>query len=422
MTVLAYLQKLGKGLILPIAILPLAALLLRLGQPDLLGIALMAEAGAAIFNQLPLLFCLGIAVGLTRDAAGAAALAGAVGYLVLTGAASAINGDIDLSFFGGIIAGIIAGHSYNRFHRVRLPDFLAFFGGKRLVPIMSGLFALLAAFIVGLVWPLLQQTVDSIGAGLAALGPFGPFLYGLLNRGLTPLGLHQLLSSQIWFDFGACLQLSYEAAGKVQQLCLDPTLVQTLTVGGPVPGVDGGVITGLATEITRGDLHRFFAGDPTAGVFMAGFYPVIIFGLPAGALAMTLAAPKGQRAKVGGLLFSLAFTAMLTGITEPLEFLLLFMAPLLYVLHILLTGLALVVTNLFGVLHGFGFSAGLFDLVLSWDLASRPWTLVAIGVAFSAIYFVTFYCTIRLFKLRMPGDEIATPSDGAESERGGQTG
>ncbi|GAA3705840.1 N-acetylglucosamine-specific PTS transporter subunit IIBC [Oceanisphaera sediminis] len=421
MKVLGYFQKLGKALMLPLATLPVAALLLRLGQPDLLGIALMAEAGAAIFNQLPLLFCLGIAVGLTQHHAGAAALAGAVGYLVLTGAASAINGDIDLSFLGGIIAGIIAGHSDNRFHRVRLPGFLACFGGKRLVPIMSGLFALLAAFIMGLVWPLLLQTADSIAAGLPALGPFGPFLYGVLNRVLTPLGLHQVLSSHIWFDFGACLQLSYEAADKVQQLCLDPALVQTLAVGGPVPGEDGGVITGLATEVTRGDLHRFFAGDPGAGVFMAGFYPVILFGLPTGALAMTLAAPKGQRAQVGGLLLSLAITAMLTGITEPLEFFLLFMAPLLYVLHILLTGLALLVTNLFGVLHGFGFSAGLFDLILNWDLATRPWTLVAIGVAFGVIYFVTFYFAIRLFTLRPLGDET-TPVDDAGGERGDPAG
>ncbi|GHA18540.1 N-acetylglucosamine-specific PTS transporter subunit IIBC [Oceanisphaera arctica] len=405
MNVPGYLQKLGKALLLPIATLPVAALLLRLGQPDLLDIAFISGAGAAIFNQLPLLFGLAIAVGLTRDDAGAAALAGAVGYFVLTGATNGINSDIDLSFFGGIIAGIIAGHSYNRFHRVRLPAYLAFFGGKRLVPIMTGFFALLVAFIAGVVWPLLQQAVDSVGMAIPTLGAFGQFLYGLLNRGLIPIGLHQVLSSLVWFGWGDCLQLSYEAAGKLQQLCLDPALVQTLTVGGPVPGVDGGVIAGLATEVTRGDLHRFFAGDPTAGVFMAGFYPVMIFGLPAAALAMILTAHRGKRAQVGGLLLSLAVTSLLTGITEPLEFAFLFLAPLLYALHALLTGLALVVANLFGVLHGFGFSAGLFDLVLNWEQATRPWALVVIGVVFAILYFFTFYFAIRIFNLKTPGRE-----------------
>ncbi len=407
MNVLGYLQKLGKALMLPIATLPVAALLLRLGQPDLLGIVFIAEAGAAIFNQLPLLFGLGIAVGLAQNDAGAAALAGAVGYFVLTGAAKAINSDIDMSFFGGIIAGIIAGHSYNRFHRVRLPDYLAFFGGKRLVPIMTGLFALLAAFIAGFVWPFLQQGIDSFGAAISTSGALGQFFYGVLNRGLIPVGLHHVLNSLFWFGLGDCLMLSFEAADKLQQLCLDPALVGTLAVGGPVPGVDGGVIKELATEATRGDLHRFFAGDPTAGVFMAGFYPVMMFGLPAGALAMVLAAPRGKRAQVGGLLLSLAMTSVLTGITEPLEFSFMFLAPLLYVLHALLTGLALVVANLFGVLHGFGFSAGLFDLVLNWGLATRPWTLVAIGLAFAILYFFTFYFAIRVFNLKTPGREDA---------------
>jgi N-acetylglucosamine PTS system EIICBA or EIICB component len=403
--VLGYLQKLGKALMLPIATLPVAALLLRLGQPDLLGIVFIAEAGAAIFNQLPLLFGLGIAVGLAQNDAGAAALAGAVGYFVLTGAARAINSDIDMSFFGGIIAGIIAGHSYNCFHRVRLPDYLAFFGGKRLVPIMTGLFALLAAFIAGFVWPFLQEGIDSFGAAISTSGALGQFFYGVLNRGLIPVGLHHVLNSLFWFGLGDCLMLSFEAADKLQQLCLDPALVGTLAVGGPVPGVDGGVIKELATEVTRGDLHRFFAGDPTAGVFMAGFYPVMMFGLPAGALAMVLAAPRDKRAQVGGLLLSLAMTSVLTGITEPLEFSFLFLAPLLYVLHALLTGLALVVANLFGVLHGFGFSAGLFDLVLNWGLATRPWALVAIGLVFAILYFFIFFFAIRVFNLKTPGRE-----------------
>ncbi len=418
MNLLGYLQRLGKALMLPIATLPVAALLLRLGQPDLLGVAVMAEAGAAIFNQLPLLFGLGIAVGLSRDNAGAAALAGAVGYFVLTGAARAMDGDIEMSFFGGIIAGMIAGHCYNRFHRVRLPGYLAFFGGHRLVPIMTGLFALLAAVLAGLIWPVMQQGIDSLSLALSTSGPIGQFFYGVLNRALIPLGLHHAVNSLFWFGLGECLSLSYEAAGVVQQVCLDPALVGTLAVGGPVPGVDGAVITELATEVTRGDLHRFFAGDPTAGVFMGGFFPIMMFGLPAAALAMILAAPANKRVQVGGLLLSLAMTSLLTGITEPLEFSFMFLAPLLYVLHALLTGLALVVTNLFGILHGFGFSAGLFDLVLNWGLATRPWALLGVGVAFAVLYFFGFYFAIRRLRLKTPGRAAAEPTADV-NERGG---
>ncbi|MHA6964565.1 PTS N-acetyl-D-glucosamine transporter [Zobellella denitrificans] len=409
MNVLGYLQKLGKALMLPIATLPVAALLLRLGQPDLLGIPFIAEAGGAIFGQLPLLFGLGIAVGLSKDDAGAAALAGAVGYFVLTGAAKTINSEIDMSFFGGIIAGIIAGHCYNRFHMVKLPDYLAFFGGKRLVPIMTGLVALLAAFVAGFVWPAIQHGIDSFGMAVSTSGGIGQFFYGLLNRGLIPVGLHHVVNSIFWFGLGECLKVTYEAAGAIQNICMDPALVRTLSVGGAVPGVDGATITQIAGEATRGDLHRFFAGDPTAGVFMAGFFPVMMFGLPAGALAMVLAAPRDKRAQVGGLLLSVAVTSFLTGITEPLEFTFMFLAPVLYGIHALLTGLSLVVVNLFGVLHGFGFSAGLFDMVLNWGLATRPWTLVAIGLVFGAVYFTTFYFAIKLLNLKTPGREADEP-------------
>ncbi|WP_107851904.1 N-acetylglucosamine-specific PTS transporter subunit IIBC [Oceanimonas marisflavi] len=409
MKLLGYLQKLGKALMLPIATLPVAALLLRLGQPDLLSIPFMAAAGGAIFDQLPLLFGLGIAVGLARDDAGAAALAGAVGYFVLTGAAGTINEGLELSFFGGIIAGVIAGHSYNRFHAVRLPDYLGFFGGKRLVPIMTGLFCLIAAVMVGLVWPPVQQGIDAFGHAVASSGSLGQFVYGVLNRALIPMGLHHVLNSLFWFGLGECLKVSYEAAGGLQNICLSPALAETLAVGGAVPGVDGAIVTQIADEVTRGDLNRFFAGDPTAGVFMAGFFPVMMFGLPAAALAMVLAAPKGHRVRVGGLLLSVALTSLLTGITEPLEFTFMFLAPVLYGIHALLTGLSLVAANVVGALHGFGFSAGLFDLVLNWGLATHPWRLLGLGLVTGLIYFVVFYGVIRAFNLATPGRDAGTP-------------
>ena len=382
MDILGYMQRLGKALMLPIATLPVAALLLRIGQPDLLDIAFMAEAGNAIFGNLPLLFAMGIAAGLSEDDAGSAVLAGAVGYFVLTAAAKTINAAIDMSFFGGIIAGIIAGHSYNKFHKTQLPPYLAFFGGKRLVPIMTGLIALAASVVAGYTWPAIQSGIDAFSTGVAESGAVGQFTYGVLNRGLIPLGLHHIVNNVFWFGFGE--------------------------------------FTNAAGEIVRGDIPRFFAGDPTAGTFMAGFYPVMMFGLPAAALAMYLTAYKENRARVGGVLLSVGLTAFLTGVTEPLEFLFVFLAPALYAVHAVLAGLSLVVTNMFGVLHGFGFSAGAFDMLLNWGLATNPMTLVLIGLAFSGIYFAVFYFAIKTFNLKTPGREdeaAAETTEVADTER-----
>ncbi len=367
MNILGYLQKLGAALMLPIAVLPVAAILLRLGQPDLLDIPFMAQAGNAIFSNLPLLFAMGIAVGLAADGAGAAAIAGAVGFFVLKATTATINPDIDMSFFGGIISGVVAGHSYNRFHGASLPDYLGFFGGKRLVPIMTGLFMLAIGWACGYIWPAVQNGIDAFGQGVAESGSLGQFAYGTLNRGLIPFGLHHVLNSYFWFGLGS--------------------------------------FTNTAGDVVNGDLHRFFAGDPAAGVFMTGFFPVMMFGLPAAALAMYLTADKSRRAQVGGVLLSVALTAFLTGITEPLEFMFMFLAPGLYAIHALLTGVSLAVTNAMGVLSGFGFSAGLFDMVLNWGLATKPWTLVVIGLVFSVVYFCVFYFAIRAFDLKTPGRE-----------------
>lgn len=367
MNILGYLQKLGKALMLPIAVLPIAALLLRLGQPDLLNIPFIAQAGGAIFSNLALLFAMGIAVGLSVDSAGAAAIAGAVGYFVLKATTGTINDAIDMSFFGGILSGIVAGHAYNRFHSVTLPAYLGFFGGKRLVPIMTGLAMLVIGWICGYIWPAIQEGINAFGQGVADSGALGQFAYGTLNRALIPFGLHHVLNSYFWFGLGE--------------------------------------FTNAAGELVTGDLNRFFAGDPGAGVFMTGFFPVMMFGLPAAALAMYLTAKKEQRARVGGVLFSVALTAFLTGITEPVEFMFMFLAPGLYVAHALLTGLSLVITNAMGVFSGFGFSAGLFDMVLNWGMATRPWMLVAIGLAFGLVYFCIFYFGIRLFQLKTPGRE-----------------
>lgn len=249
-----FLQRIGKSLMLPIAVLPAAALLLRLGQDDLLGIEFMAKAGDAIFSELPLIFAIGVAIGFSKDKHGAAALAGVIGYLVLTNALSAINENINMAVLGGILSGIVAGLLYNRFHDIKLPDWLAFFGGKRFVPIVTAATMVILAGVFGVVWPPVQSFINGIGEWIINAGAAGVGIFGILNRLLIPLGLHHVLNTLVWFEFGE--------------------------------------FTNAAGEIIKGDLSRFFAGDKTAGIFMGGFFPIMMFGLPAAGLAMIYTAKK----------------------------------------------------------------------------------------------------------------------------------
>lgn len=365
---LGFLQRLGKSLMLPVAVLPAAALLLRLGQEDLLDIPVMAAAGDALFKNLALLFAIGIAVGLAKDSSGAAALSGAVGYLVLTYSLEAINEEIDMAVLGGIISGIIVGYLYNRFHDIKLPDWLGFFGGKRFVPIISSLTMFLLSLLFGVIWPPIQAFIYSVGEWIIGAGTLGVGIFGFLNRLLIPLGLHHILNNLFWFVFG-----EYNGA--------------------------------------TGDLNRFFAGDPSAGMFMTGFFPIMMFGLPAAALAMIAAAKKEKRKVVAGMLIGLGFTAFLTGITEPMEFTFMFLSPFLYVIHAILTGLSLAITYSMGMLHGFGFSAGVIDYVLNYNIATKPGLLIPVGLVYGAAYFIIFYFAIKKLDLKTPGreddDEIA---------------
>ncbi len=383
----AGLQVLGRALMLPIAVLPVAGILLRLGQPDLLDIAFVAAAGDAIFKNLGLLFAIGVAVGFARDGNGAAGLAGVVGFLVATSGAEALIAVPPAALAGltgaalplaeaayraaalaklsvplGILSGVIAGHAYNRFGTVRLPDYLAFFGGRRFVPIVSGLGGVVLALAFGFGFTVLDRGIDGLSRGVAAAGPLGLFAYGLLNRLLLVTGLHHILNNIVWFILG-----NFHGA--------------------------------------TGDLNRFFAGDPTAGAFMAGFFPVMIFGLPAACLAMYHAAAPGRRAGVAGLFLSLALTAMLTGVTEPIEFTFMFLAPPLFVLHAVLTGTAMVVMDALGVKLGFGFSAGLLDYLLNFGKATRPLLLLPVGLVYAALYYAVFRWTIVRFDLKTPGRE-----------------
>ncbi|MCD5414288.1 MAG: N-acetylglucosamine-specific PTS transporter subunit IIBC [Clostridiales bacterium] len=345
---------------LPVAVLPVAALLLRLGAGDIFNIPFIMKSGEAIFANLPLLFAIGVAVGLAFDNAGSAGLAGAVGYLVLTNAVVTINPDINMSVLAGIISGVVAGVLYNKFHDIKLPEWLGFFGGKRFVPIVTAGACVVLAFVFGYAWPPVQNGIHAIGEWLIGAGAAGVFSFGALNRLLIPLGLHHVLNSFIWFVFG-----EYGGA--------------------------------------TGDLGRFFAGDPTAGSFMAGFYPIFMFGLVAAALAMITTAKSKNRKAISGAMISVAFTSFLTGITEPVEFLFIFLAPALYVAHAVLTGLSLAVVYILGIKHGFGFSAGAIDYFLNMGLATRGWLLIPIGLAFGVIYYVIFVYAIKKLDLPTPG-------------------
>nr|WP_279590117.1 N-acetylglucosamine-specific PTS transporter subunit IIBC [Rhizomicrobium palustre] len=392
----------GRALMLPIAVLPAAGILLRIGQPDLLNIAFIASAGAAIFQNLGLLFALGIAVGLAKENHGAAALAGAVFFLVATTGAKALmlvppseltglSGtalslaaehfkDSQLAKLGvptGILSGFVAGWLYNRFHTIRLPEYLAFFAGRRFVPIAAGFLALIPAFIIGTLWPSISQAMDSASHAVLSLGSVGLFIYGTLNRLLIVTGLHHILNNLAWFNLG-----SYHGV--------------------------------------TGDLNRFFAGDPSAGAFMSGFFPVMMFGLPAACLAMYHTARPERRKEVGGMLASMALTAFLTGVTEPIEFSFMFLAPPLYVLHALLTGFSMVLMNILGVHLGFGFSAGLFDYVINYTKAQKAWLLLPVGLVYFALYYSVFRFAIQRFNLKTLGrdDAPATTLQAAATDRG----
>jgi PTS system N-acetylglucosamine-specific IIC component len=359
---IGFLQKIGKSLMLPIAVLPAAAILLRIGQEDLLDIEFIANAGNAVFANLALIFAIGIAIGFAKDNNGSAALAAAIGYLVLVSGTQAINEEIDMAVLGGIISGVVAGVLYNRFHDIKMPDWLGFFGGRRFVPIITATVMVILAGIFGVIWAPIQEFINNIGQWIIDAGAVGVGIFGFLNRLLIPIGLHHVLNSLVWFVFG-----EYNGA--------------------------------------TGDLNRFFAGDPTAGIFMAGFFPVMMFGLPAAALAMVATAKKHRRKAVSGMLIGIAFTSFLTGITEPIEFTFMFLAPFLYVIHALLTASSMVIVYLLDIKHGFGFSAGAIDFFLNWGIAQQPLLLLIIGLAYGAVYFFVFYFLIRTFNLKTPGRE-----------------
>ncbi|MCT9082435.1 PTS transporter subunit EIIC [Streptomyces fulvoviolaceus] len=397
------LQKMGRSLQLPIAVLPAAGILNRLGQPDVFGddglgwtnvSKVMAGAGGALLDGslgLPLLFCIGVAIGMAKKADGSTALAAVAGFLVYynvlhqfpvdcadgekkvaTGCQAADGTVAAFSYqnpgvFGGIIIGLMAAFFWARYHRTKLVDWLGFFNGRRLVPIIMAFVAIAFAALCLWVWPPIGDGLESFSDWLSDAGAWGAGVFGVANRALLVIGLHQFLNVPIWFQFG-----SYTKP-------------------------DGSMV--------HGDINMFLAGDPNAGQFTSGFFPIMMFALPTAALAITHCAKPARRKEVGGLMLSVALTSFVTGITEPIEYSFLFIAPLLYVVHALLTGVSMAVTWGLGVHDGFSFSAGLIDYVINWNLATRPWAIIPIGLCFAIVYYVIFRFAIMKFDLKTPGRE-----------------
>lgn len=388
------LQKLGQSIMLPVSILPVASLLMGVGYwIDPAGLsgggknvfaAFLIKAGLAIINQLPVLFAVGIATGLAVDKSGAAALSGLVSYLVITGllspdSLSAITRvpvkSIDPAFgkisnvFVGIICGIVASQLYNHFHETKLPMALAFFSGRRLIPILSAGAMLIVSGIMFVIWPVAYNALISFGEAIAKLGPLGAGIYGMCNKLLIPTGLHHALNSVFWFD---------------------------------VAGIN--------------DIGKFWSNSGVKGVtgmYQAGYFPIMMYGLPAAALAIYKNARPEKKRQVASLMIAAAFATFFTGITEPIEFAFMFAAPALYFVHAFLTGVSMFIAASFHWTAGFGFSAGLVDYVLSlrMPIANKPLMLIPLGLFMAIIYYFVFDFMIRHFNLHTPGRETGDEID-----------
>lgn len=379
-----YLQRLGKSLMLPVAILPIAAIFIGISNwiffyyPDNIIANILSSSGLILLDNIPLLFAVGISIGMSVKGDGTAALSGLVSWLVIVTLLSpkfisVYRGiDIDMvdpafdnvkNVFVGIICGLIASFSYNKFHKVKLPAALSFFSGKRSVAIIAGTFSLLLAIILIYIWPLMYDGLQYVGKGIATLGPIGAGIYGMLNRLLIPVGLHHAVNSVFWFD---------------------------------IVGIN--------------DLKNFSDSTGVFGVtgqYMTGYYPIMMFGLPGAALAMYHTAKSKNKKIVSGLLLGSAIASFFTGVTEPLEFSFMFLSPFLYVIHAIFTGISMLICYILPVRMGFVFSAGLIDLVLYWRnaLAQNPWILPLLGIGWFFIYYFTFRFFIVKFNLKTLGRE-----------------
>jgi PTS system glucose-specific IIC component len=396
------LQKVGKSLMLPVAVLPVAGLLLGLGATDFHGyvpaivLALMKNSGDVIFGNLPLIFAIGVALGFTEND-GVSGIAATIGYLVMTATlgvvakAEGIEPDtimgipsIQTGVFGGILAGALAAWMFNRYYRIALPPYLGFFGGKRFVPIVTAIGAIVLGALLSVVWPPIGGAIKAFSEWAAVSDPrTAATIYGFVERLLIPFGLHHIWNVPFFFEMGSFL---------------DPT-------------------TG---KVVHGDITRFFAGDRTAGI-LAGAFLFKMFGLPAAAIAIWHCARPEKKVAVGGIMISAALTSFLTGITEPIEFAFLFVAPVLYFIHACLAATSQFVANTLGMHMGFTFSQGAIDFVafnLIGGKSTHAWYVFILGPIYAVIYYSVFRFVITTFDLKTPGREVDTVEAAAVSTAG----
>lgn len=396
----AFLQKIGKALMLPVAVLPVAGLLLGIGATDfhtqstvaLAILSLMKNAGDVIFGNLPLIFAVGVALGFTEND-GVAAIAAVIGHLVTTvtlGVMAGLMGvkpdtimglpSIQTGVFGGILAGGLAAYMFNRYYRIKLPEYLGFFAGKRFVPIITAISAIALGVVLSFIWPPIGNAIKSFSQWAAVSDPrTAATVYGFVERLLLPFGLHHIWNVPFFFEIGA------------------------------FPDAVSG-------KMIHGDINRFFAGDPTAGI-LSGAFLFKMFGLPAAAIAIWHSAKPENRVKVGGIMISAALTSFLTGITEPIEFSFLFVAPVLYFLHACLAASAQFVANTLDMHMGFTFSQGGIDFLmfnLIGDKAKHAWYVFILGPIYAAIYYGVFRFVIAKFNLKTPGREDESAEAGVE--------
>ncbi|MGE0634509.1 MAG: glucose PTS transporter subunit IIA [Pseudobdellovibrionaceae bacterium] len=400
---ISVLQSVGQSLMIPVSVLPAAGLLVAVGrmlqkmnetqQSKALGVIadVAFNGGLAIFQQLPVVFAVGVAIGFTGGA-GIAGLAAVVGYFTLANVLKVMSTALELKLaidtgvFGGILIGLVVAMLYSRFQNIKLHPVLGFFSGKRFVPIISAATAIVLGFALSVLWPPIQGEINHFGAWVMG-SDWGPAFYAAGKRLLIPLGLHHVYYPPFLYQFG-----------------------EFVTSTG---------------EVVRGETARFFAGDPSAGKFMAAEFPLMLFGLPAAAMAMVLRAEKSKRKAVFGVMLAAALTSIITGITEPIEFAFIFVAPLLFVFHVLAAFLSGVLTNAFDIHLGYTFSASLIDFGLGFfNQKNSMWLILVVGPFISLLYFSVFYFAIPLFNFKTPGREtdadagpVASNAKGSEKSK-----
>jgi len=398
----AFLQKIGKSLMLPVAVLPVAGLLLGIGaanfgwMPEILSL-LMKNSGDVIFANLPLIFAIGVALGFTEND-GVSAIAAAIGYMVMLATMGVMAGvwgvepksimgikAMETGVFGGILAGGLAAYMFNKYYKIRLPAYLGFFAGKRFVPIVTAISAIGLGALLSVIWPPVQHGIDVFSHWAAVSDPrTAATVYGFIERLLIPFGLHHIWNVPFFFEIGT--------------------------------------FTAPNGQVVHGDINRFFAGDPTAGI-LSGAFLFKMFGLPAAAIAMWHEATPENKAKAGGILISAALTSFLTGITEPIEFAFLFVAPVLYFFHAILAASSQFVMNSLGAHMGFTFSQGGIDFVVFnvfGNNAQKWWLVLILGPVYAVIYYAVFRTSIRMFDLKTPGREVEAEGTAAGAGTGSE--